>query len=199
MFQNRLILPILSIFFFTLQTVKTLGQHTDIQLLNSLNPDEPSSSIIRIWSGSAYPISAGVSSGILLTGVLKKDKLMIKEGFELLGSIAVAGLATQTLKWTFDRPRPYETFSSVTPYKRETGQSFPSGHTAIAFATATSIGLKFRKWYIVLPAYTWAAGVGYSRLYLGAHYPSDVLAGAILGTGSAFISRWLTDKLFVVK
>lgn len=122
---------------------------------------------------------------------------MIKEGFELLGSLAVAGITTQTLKWTFDRPRPYETFSSVSPYKKETGHSFPSGHTAIAFASATSISLQFKKWYVVIPAYTWAAGVGYSRLYLGAHYPSDVLAGALVGIGSAFIGRWLSDKIFV--
>jgi membrane-associated phospholipid phosphatase len=43
----------------------------------------------------------------------------------------------------------------------------------------------------VVPAYTWASAVGYSRMHLGVHYPSDVLAGALLGAGSA----WVTYKL----
>jgi undecaprenyl-diphosphatase len=48
----------------------------------------------------------------------------------------------------------------------------------------------------VVPAYGWAAMVGYSRLYLGEHYPSDVIAGAAIGAGSAFLSEWLTKKLW---
>ncbi|HMX78072.1 MAG TPA: phosphatase PAP2 family protein, partial [Chitinophagaceae bacterium] len=64
-----------------------------------------------------------------------------------------------------------------------------------AFATATSLTLITKKWYVAVPAYSWASLVGYSRMYLGVHYPADVLGGALLGTGSAFLSykinQWL--------
>ncbi|MFY7909200.1 MAG: phosphatase PAP2 family protein, partial [Emticicia sp.] len=63
---------------------------------------------------------------------------------------------------------------------------------------ATSLSLTFRKWYVVIPAYTWASAAAYSRLHLGVHYPSDVLAGAAIGAGSAWLcykaNRWLQRK-----
>jgi membrane-associated phospholipid phosphatase len=63
---------------------------------------------------------------------------------------------------------------------------------------STSLSVAYPKWYVIAPAYTWAAGVAYSRLALGAHYPSDVLAGAIIGSGSAWLNiklnQWLNKK-----
>jgi undecaprenyl-diphosphatase len=81
----------------------------------------------------------------------------------------------------------------------ETGKSMPSGHTAFAFTTATSIYLAYPKWYVALPAFTWATAVGYSRMYLGQHYPSDVLMGAIVGGGSACLTNWLNKKFIEKK
>ncbi len=70
---------------------------------------------------------------------------------------------------------------------------FPSGHTSLAFAIATSLSLKYPKWYVIAPSYVWACSVGYSRMNLGVHYPSDVLAGAVLGAGSAFLTYKLNE------
>ena len=76
--------------------------------------------------------------------------------------------------------------------------SFPSGHTTSAFCTATSLSLMYPKWYVIVPAYSWATMVGYSRMHLGMHYPLDVLAGAILGTGISLVSfklqKWIGQK-----
>ena len=51
---------------------------------------------------------------------------------------------------------------------------------------------------MIAPAYLWAGAIGYSRMQLGMHYPSDVLAGAVIGAGSAFIAykgqQWLLKR-----
>ena len=100
------------------------------------------------------------------------------------------------MKIIFNRARPYQTYTDVYPYKYEDGKSFPSGHGSLAFATATSVSLIYKKWYVVVPAYVWAFGVGYSRLYLGAHYPTDVIGAAATGAGSALLSHWISKKIF---
>lgn len=69
----------------------------------------------------------------------------------------------------------------------------PSGHTSLAFATATSLTLKYPKWYVAAPSYFWACSVGYSRMNLGVHYPSDIVAGALLGAGSAYLTYLVND------
>ena len=86
--------------------------------------------------------------------------------------------------------------TEIFPYHVIHGKSFPSGHTSIAFSAAASLSIQLKKWYATLAAYLCATSVGYSKIYLGEHYPSDVLAGAAVGLGSAYLAHWLNDKLF---
>lgn len=58
---------------------------------------------------------------------------------------------------------------------------FVSGHAANSFALATFVALLFRKRWVTISLVTWAAVVSYSRIYLGVHYPGDVIGGALLG------------------
>ncbi|GAC1535551.1 MAG: hypothetical protein NVS3B15_16210 [Sediminibacterium sp.] len=68
-----------------------------------------------------------------------------------------------------------------------------------AFATAASVSLQYKKWYVTVPMYAWGAGVAYSRMYLGQHYPSDVVVGAAVGIGSAYLADWINRKYFTRK
>lgn len=83
-----------------------------------------------------------------------------------------AGAMTYGLKRLTRRKRPLdETLGNP---------SLPSGHATIAFSAATILGYRYPKWRI--PLYLGAGLVGFSRIYLGRHYTSDVLAGAAIGT-----------------
>lgn len=82
------------------------------------------------------------------------------------------GLITYGLKQLFGRKRPLDDMLG--------NPSMPSGHTSIAFSAATILGYQYPKWRI--PLYIGAGLVGFSRVYLGRHYVSDVLVGAALGT-----------------
>lgn len=85
------------------------------------------------------------------------------------------------------RQRPYVTLDNVHTMHLESADrySMPSGHSVAAFAIATTLALRYPKPYVYIPAYAWAILVGYGRIYMGLHYPSDVIAGAALGSASA--------------
>ena len=84
------------------------------------------------------------------------------------------------LKPLFARPRPCDVNTAITILvKRPHGHSFPSGHTASAFAAAFALWLQNRK--LGVPALVLAAFIAFTRLYLYVHFPTDVLGGLVLG------------------
>jgi membrane-associated phospholipid phosphatase len=95
-------------------------------------------------------------------------------------TVWAADLIALVLKTTVDRQRPYETVTEIDPLLRAAvGNSFPSGHAATSFAGAVLLGHFFPR---ALPALlALAALVAVSRVYIGVHYPLDVLGGAALG------------------
>lgn len=176
------------------------AQNKDIEWLRSINNtrtaamDGPMAAI----TNSAYPVAALVPVGQLLYGYTRHDSTTIANGWQTVAGIGINTVIAFGLKYAVNRERPYTAYPDIDPYQYDTDPSFPSGHTSYVFAIATTLTLEYPKWYIIAPAYLWAASVGYSRLYLGMHYPSDVLGGAIVGAGSAWISykcnRWLQHK-----
>jgi membrane-associated phospholipid phosphatase len=93
-------------------------------------------------------------------------------------------LTSSSIKWSIARPRPViEDLPHLmaTP----TGLSFPSSHSASSFAAARAFGALVPG----PPLQLAAAAMAFSRLYLGVHYPSDVAAGAALGTAIGSLGR----------
>lgn len=84
------------------------------------------------------------------------------------------------IKHVVRRSRPCDALCAIVPRIRARDRfSFPSGHTAGAFLMATVAGAYFP---VLAPLFfTWAALVGFSRIYVGVHYPTDVLAGVMVG------------------
>ena len=177
------------------------AQNWDINLLKQINPSNPNSSTWKNISSSAEPICIAAPISMFAVSLINHDQNLKKNSFKLAESLVITAAITEVMKVTINRDRPFVKYPlDVFPNQiDETGKSMPSGHTAFAFTTATSIYLAYPKWYVALPAFTWATAVGYSRMYLGQHYPSDVLVGAIVGGGSACLTNWLNKKFIEKK
>jgi len=119
-------------------------------------------------------------------GLLRSDPDLEAAYLLTVSELAALGSAI-ALKVLFQRTRPYVRFDDVASrtgdIARRDPYSFPSGHAALSFALATSWSLTYPEWYVIAPAYLWASGVSMSRIWLGVHYPGDVLAGMVLGAG----------------
>lgn len=134
-------------------------------------------------------VNIGVPVGLLAGGIIGDDKQMRQNALYVASSSAVNVLVTMLMKKVVKRQRPFLANVKISAVYQPSHYSFPSGHTSTAFTTATALSQSYPKWYVVVPSYLWAGSVGFSRLYLGVHYPTDVAAGAILGTGAAFSLR----------
>lgn len=181
----------------TLISTNLFAQNPDIDLLKFINPRNPNSSYWKNTSTSAYWVSGGVAIGTLIYGLANDNEQAKHNAYETLISIGSAELVTELFKYTINRTRPADRYpNEVFVTSPSHKYSFPSGHTSLAFATATTLSLQYHKWYITVPAYLWAGSVGYSRMYLGKHYPTDVLGGAAVGMGGAYAGHWLNKKIF---
>ena len=170
------------------------GQNADIDLLKKINHSYTvnGGKVMTFITNSDNPVTFSIPVSLFATGLITKNKEMQVNGIEHLSSTAVSGILTAALKFAVNRDRPFVTYpNDIKKYTKAGSHSFPSGHTSQAFATATSISLLYPKWYIIAPAYLWASSVGYSRMYLGVHYPSEVLAGAVIGSASSIGAHYL--------
>jgi membrane-associated phospholipid phosphatase len=187
----------LLIIFLAFFTGNVFSQNLDIRILRNLNSAAalPSDGFFRFVSNSDAVISLGVPAAIFAAGLIKHDDALKRSGFFTIAAVGISSGITLALKYTINRDRPFVTYPDITKKSKGGSPSFPSGHTCSAFTLATSLSLNYPKWYIIAPSFIWAGTVGFSRMDLGVHYPSDVIAGALVGAGSAWLTHIVNKKL----
>lgn len=123
-------------------------------------------------------------------------------GWQCIAAVAISHIPVAIVKRKFKRLRPYQALPDVnTCPKPLQDSSFPSGHTTAIFSWIIPLLLTGEVWTIAIApaAFVVAISVAWSRMYLGLHYPSDVAAGAVIGTVTAYAvhSFWINPASFI--
>ena len=172
------------VYFISIVVFSLSAQNWDINTLHEINSWDGKfiRNYNKIISRSEPYVVLGIPVAMAVAAWVKHDKQLLKDAVYVGTSVAGTFVVTYGLKYLVDRARPYDRYPDrVHPYSYESSPSFPSSHTSTAFALATSLCIKYPKWYVIAPSALWACSVGVSRMNEGVHYPTDVLAGAAIG------------------
>ncbi|MBC7089399.1 MAG: phosphatase PAP2 family protein [Methanobacteriales archaeon] len=131
-----------------------------------------------------------ISISIILLFLGEKGK---RTAFTCLLALFLGYFLSELLKAVFQVPRPFEVIEWVRISTIAGGYSLPSGHTTASFSGFLIIGVNYGRLPIFLSL---AVLVGISRIYMGLHYPSDVVLGGLLGMLCALVSLRIEEKLF---
>lgn len=194
---------LISFILFSLFCHAVQAQNWDINTLKKINRIDNGfvTGFSRGIAKSAPYLAIGTPVAMGIYALIDKNDKILKDAIYVGTSVAEAVIISYGLKYATDRQRPFDKYPDVID-KRDSphSPSFPSGHTAAAFSLATSLCIKYPKWYVITPCSVWALSVGFSRMNQGVHYPSDVLAGAAIGAGCAvaniYINKWLDRLIF---
>ena len=144
-----------------------------------------------------FKVLVVVLIAIILYAHLKDKKTLKKIGILALVAFLCSDIVVAILKHLIREPRPFVTLDNVHLLINETDPlSFPSGHTAstVSFVTFFVLNMKelAKKHYKIIDAalILFAVTIPFSRMYVGVHYPGDVLAGAVI----AILGAWIVNK-----
>ncbi|WP_164126164.1 phosphatase PAP2 family protein [Sphingobacterium luzhongxinii] len=162
-------------------------ENFDITTLRNIarTRSDTKSHMFRAISDANNYVNIGVPIGLFAVGAINGDKTMRQNALYIGTSTAITAVVNYGIKQLFKRKRPFRKYNNFVAVTQPSGYAFPSGHTSSAFSTAVSLSGVYPKWYVIAPALVWSSSVAYSRMYLGVHYPSDIAAGALLGSGLA--------------
>ena len=107
------------------------------------------------------------------------------------------GLIAETIRFFYYRPRPFEALNFIPLINQDTVAAFPSGHAAFYFALTFAIFYVSRRWF-----YWFLAGavlMGLARVFIGVHWPLDILAGALIGLFSIFMVKYTLARTLKIK
>lgn len=136
----------------------------------------------------------GATGIVFILSFLKRSPVLRRCGWQLLFTFLCAFIVIKSLKYSIDRTRPFDEYTTVDQMVDIDTPSFPSGHTLESAAMATTLVLLFSNKVIWAFAIAWAMAVAYSRILLGVHYPSDVIAGIMLGILLSLLCHWFFLK-----
>lgn len=138
-------------------------------------------------------VGEDISFALIAAGLGTKNDSIIETGFDALeAQVWAAGLITPAIKRVAGRARPIQDQGTHSFHDFNSRyQSFPSGHATNAFALASVLADRYDGWLIPTLAYTAATSVAFARVNDRAHFPSDVLAGALIGraVGRSIVER----------
>lgn len=174
-----------------LQAVTTL----DLQILLWVQQNIRSDTATAFWECMTDLGNMGALWIAVTVALWLRRKTRFAGAAASLAMLMDAVISNGLLKLWIARPRPFLAYTEITPLISPPADfSFPSGHTAFAFAVAFVIYELLPKRYGI-PALVTAAFIGISRLYLGVHYPTDVLAGMLIGFVVAKTAVLLMQKM----
>jgi membrane-associated phospholipid phosphatase len=172
----------------------------DVRVRNALVWGTPSDAdLVSSATGLVIlPLAALAVDGIPALAEGPNYARLIDDMLPIVESEVATSVATNIVKFSVGRQRPYAHFAAGVPFSTEDNLSFFSGHTSFAFATAISAGIVAHERGYASEPYVWAGGLtlatltGYLRIAADKHYFSDVLVGAVVGTGAGLLVPQLT-------
>lgn len=148
---------------------------------------------------TSYIIAFAIPIVLLIYAMINHRFKLKRQSFLMLISLTINSLIIDIIKYAVNRQRPFEVDNFIEKLTGGGSPSFPSGHTGDAFLIATALTLLFPKqrWWL-FALWLWAFMVAYSRVALGVHYPSDVIASMIISSTIAIvINRFFIKKNFI--
>lgn len=133
---------------------------------------------------------------ILMGIALLINKKYRKVGFMVLGALALGSILGEgIIKNIVQRDRPFISMEGIDMLiKAPTSYSFPSGHTTSSFAAAGVIAINFKNKSVYV--FTLAVLIAISRIYLGVHFPTDIISGIVLGLSCAYVSVFIIERIY---
>lgn len=176
----------------------------DIRLFRKINNSQTpfKTKVFNTFDNSMVPVALMLPTSLFIYSRVKKNTFDENSAYLLTASEFTNLALTFGIKIFIKRERPLNSLSYVNtkgmPFLDV--YSFPSGHTSTTFAMATTFALRYPKYpQVYAPMYLWGLITAYGRPYFGLHYPSDLLAGAIIGSGSSILIYSLRKELFRLK
>jgi len=179
--------------------LKTQFSDIDISVLRFVHHNRITAldDILYFISFATTFVSISILIVILFLLIKNKSNEIRIKFFKLLAVLVFSAIVSFSLKYTIVRERPFVNYPDIQKLSEAGNSSFPSGHTIEAFAIAFAVSILFPKRKYIVAIFLWAFLIAYSRMALGVHYPSDVLAGILLGLTLSYTLIGVYNKCLI--